>query len=247
MYSVFGFQRIKNSLKRKLVDDIFCSVSKKYDLMNDLMSFGIHRVWKKQMIEEIYPLDNKIILDVAGGTGDIAALLKNIGNNNMIIVCDINAKMMQVGRKKFESDDFIEINDIVWINGDAETLPIKSNAIDFYLISFGIRNFNNINAALLDAYRVIQPGGKFVCLEFSDVANPLFDFMYKKYLDKIIPFIGSIVAKDKDAYQYLADSIQTFPSQDQFASMIEDVGFIDVDFKSLSLGIAAIHTAFKPV
>lgn len=245
-YTVFGFKTVESGVKKGLVYNIFQDVNQKYDLMNDLMCFGLHRMWKNQVLKEIYPLENKIILDVAGGTGDISRIIRNKNSKNKIFICDINKHMLKSGIDKFV-DKNIDIRDIYWICGDAEKLPIKDNCIDFYVVAFGMRNFSNIDVALQEAYRVLKPGGKFICLEFSTIDSFLLNTLYKQYLDKVIPKIGKIVAKNEEAYQYLADSIQTFPNQEDFAKIIKDANFIKINFKNLTKGIVSIHTAFKSI
>jgi len=242
----FGFEKVTSKQKRSLVDNIFSDVSAKYDLMNDLMSLGVHRLWKNEFCKMIPNLDSKII-DVAGGTGDISLRIKeNAKNQNKdphIVVCDINPDMLEVCRARAIDNNILTNFDI--LTCDAEKLPFPDNSFDYYTIAFGIRNMISIEKTLAEAYRVLKPTGKFLCLEFSkvqnDVVRPLYDF----YSFKLIPSIGQSIANNKDAYKYLAESIRMFPDQEDFKTMIQKSGFSDVNYKNLSFGIAAIHYGFK--
>lgn len=249
------------------VAGVFDSVAKRYDQMNDYMSFGVHRLWKDQFVQNLNPScllyrknnqDQQIsILDVAGGTGDIAfRMLQNMeahssedGPSYDISVLDINPKMLQVGKKRAQKRGLAD--KLTFIEGNAENLEqIPSSSIDLYTIAFGIRNCTHIDAVLREAYRVLKPGGVFSCLEFGKVSNPLVKSVYSNYSFSLIPLIGQIVAADRDSYQYLVESIEKFPPQAQFAKLIRDAGFensVGKGWEDLSMGIAAIHTAVKPV
>ncbi len=215
--------------------------------MNDLMSAGIHRVWKNKMIEEIDLKNNSKIIDLAGGTGDIAFRIakkaKKSGLSINIKVTDINQEMLNVGKKR--AIDLNLFSDLDFICCDGEKLCFENDSFDFFTIAFGIRNFTNINAALLEAYRVLKPGGKFICLEFSKVNDYFLQKFYDIYSFNIIPKIGEIILKDRASYQYLVESIRKFPSQEDFKKMIEKAGFKNVRYKNLNFGIAAIHVAEK--
>ncbi len=240
----FGYQKVNPNSKTNMVLDVFDSVAPKYDLMNDLMSAGIHRAWKQKFIKLIRPRPNKKLLDVAGGTGDIAfKYLKECNNIADITVCDINANMLKHGKDRAVNKGILD--SIEWIEGNAESLPFKDEQFDVYTISFGLRNVTNIDNALNDAYRVLKPGGKFFCLEFSEVKNPVFSKIYDLYSFKILPNIGKLIAKDKESYKYLAESIRQFPNQDDFKYRLEDAGFKNVKYHNLSNGIAAIHIGEK--
>ena len=238
----FGFSTVAEDRKAGLVRDIFDSVAPKYDLMNDLMSLGVHRLWKKVLIDWLRPNASMNLLDVGGGTGDVAfEFLKNGGGQ--VTVVDINKEMLDVGQDRAIDKGILD--NITWINGDAENLPIDDHSVDAYTISFCIRNVTNIERALTEARRVLKPGGRFLCLEFSHVALPALKGIYDTYSFKVLPMIGSQVAGDREAYQYLAESIRQFPSQDDFATMIEAAGLSQVKYSNLSGGIAAIHSAWR--
>jgi demethylmenaquinone methyltransferase/2-methoxy-6-polyprenyl-1,4-benzoquinol methylase len=206
--------------------------------MNDLMSFGLHHRWKRDLVDELYPLDGTL-LDVAGGTGDIAAAFLKRGGLGAII-CDLNPSMLAAGKKKRP-----QISSLNWIQGNAEQLPFEDNSFALCTISFGIRNVTNIDKALAEMYRVLKPGGKFLCLEFSDVSLPIIKKIYDFYSLKWIPFLGSLIAKDKDAYSYLVESIRKFPNAELFSHMIEEAGFESVWFSKKTFGVVAIHTGYK--
>lgn len=242
----FGFEKVSSKQKRTLVDAVFSNVADKYDLMNDLMSFGVHRLWKDEFCNMIPNLDSKI-LDVAGGTGDISFRIKEKAKKQNrrphIVVCDINKDMLKVCQEKAIDKNIIRKFDLVV--GDAEKLPFPDNVFDYYTIAFGIRNVLNIEQVIKEAYRVLKPTGKFLCLEFSRVQNEIMKPIYEFYSFNFIPAIGNCIAKNKDAYKYLAESISLFPDQETFKNMIIKEGFTDVNYKNLSLGIAAIHYGFK--
>ncbi|AFE52270.1 ubiquinone/menaquinone biosynthesis methyltransferase [Rickettsia prowazekii str. GvV257] len=247
MYNTnFSFKKVDYTKKQWLINNIFSRVADKYDLMNDLMSIGLHRLWKDEFIMQI-PNLNSNILDVASGSGDIALKLakkaKDRGNNISLILSDINEEMLNNAKKK--SIDLNLFQNIKFIVANAEELPFSDNSFDYYTIAFGIRNVPDINKALKEAYRVLKPMGKFVCLEFSKVKEGILKDFYKFYSFNIIPSIGQIIAGNKEAYEYLVESIALFPSQDDFRIMIKESGFEEVHYKNLSGGIVAIHSAYK--
>ena len=246
-YTNFGFKKVSFESKKDLVNEVFSNVANKYDIMNDLMSLGVHRLWKNKFCDYIDKLDSNI-LDVAGGTGDIAlklkekARLKNLHNNH-VTLCDINYEMLACARDKAIDKNFLK--NIDFICGDAENLPFANDSFDYYTIAFGIRNVPKIDEALKEAYRVLKKGGKFLCLEFSKVEAEPIKQIYDFYSFNVIPKIGKITAKNEDAYKYLVESINLFPAQEEFASMIEQAGFKRVSFQNLTFGIAAIHIGHK--
>jgi ubiquinone/menaquinone biosynthesis methyltransferase len=231
--------------KATLVKNIFSSVANNYDLMNNVMSLGVHHLWKDKFIE-LLPDYSKSLLDVAGGTGDIASRYykkaKARGLEPQITICDINPEMIKVGRDKLIDNNILYPID--FIVGDAQKLPFDDMSYDYYTISFGIRNVTDISLALSEAYRVIKPGGKFMCLEFSHPTNTCFAKIYDSY-SNLIPFIGEVVAGNKEAYKYLVDSIRAFPKQETFASMMHDAGFVHVEYQNLTNGVVAIHCGYK--
>ncbi|WP_341791497.1 bifunctional demethylmenaquinone methyltransferase/2-methoxy-6-polyprenyl-1,4-benzoquinol methylase UbiE [Rickettsia endosymbiont of Gonocerus acuteangulatus] len=243
----FGFKKIKANEKQSLVNSVFSNVADKYDLMNDLMSFGMHRLWKDEFIRQI-PNLNSNILDVASGSGDIALKLakkaKDRGSNISLTLSDINEEMLRQAKKK--SIDLNLFQNLKFTVASAEELPFPDNSFDYYTIAFGIRNVPDINKALKEAYRVLKPmGKKFVCLEFSKVKESLLQDFYKFYSFNVIPKIGQIITGNKEAYDYLVESIDLFPSQDEFRIMIKEAGFEEINYKNLNGGIVAIHSAYK--
>jgi demethylmenaquinone methyltransferase/2-methoxy-6-polyprenyl-1,4-benzoquinol methylase len=244
----FGFKKVTSDQKRQLVDNVFGSVASKYNLMNDLMSFGVHRLWKKEFCDMIFNLDSDI-LDVAGGTGDIAFKIKEnakkIGKNPHITVTDINPEMLKICQQEAINRNILHNLNVVV--ADAEKLPFADNSFDYYTISFGIRNVINIDNVLKEAYRVLKPNGQFLCLEFSKVNNQLAAPLYQFYSFNILPKIGKYVTDNEDAYQYLVESIELFPNQERFKDMIEKHNFKAVGYKNLTLGVAAIHYGTKIV
>jgi demethylmenaquinone methyltransferase/2-methoxy-6-polyprenyl-1,4-benzoquinol methylase len=243
----FGFKTVAEGDKVKLVHEVFEQVASRYDLMNDLMSGGLHRAWKQALIDWLNPPrgDRAFAhIDVAGGTGDIAfRLLERAGPNATVKVCDINSHMLGVGKARAEAQEFS--GRVEFICGDAEVLPFPDRSFDAYTIAFGIRNVTHIERALADAYRVLKPGGRFLCLEFSQVAVPGLDTIYDTYSFGAIPQIGKWVTGDGEPYQYLVESIRRFPSQDRFKSMIEAAGFQRVSYRNLTGGIAAMHSGWR--
>ena len=231
---------LNNQKKNSIVNKVFDTVNEKYDLMNDLMSFGVHRQWKKNLIEWMGPSKNDKLIDVASGTGDVANLFCNKLNDQCNVECvEPNINMLKIGKKKLAYK-----KNINWHNNYAEKLPFKSNTFDYYSVSFGIRNTSNIRKSLEEAYRVLKPGGKFFCLEFSKVENEIINLLYKNY-SKLIPSLGKIVVGDDRPYRYLTESIRKFYSQDEFVEIMEKSGFHNVEYRNLNSGIAAIHRGWK--
>lgn len=239
----FGFKEVEKTDKAKLVGEVFSSVASKYDIMNDAMSLGVHRLWKDRMISELNPREGSKLLDVAGGTGDIAFRFLDKALNGAVTVCDINPDMLGEGKKRAIDKNIL--HNIEWVCGDAEKLPMEDSSFDYYTIAFGIRNVTNIENAISEAHRVLKPGGRFLCLEFSHVDNPILGKVYDIFSFKLIPQIGKIVAKDEDSYRYLVESIRKFPKQEEFASMIKRAGFENVKYTDLSGGIVALHSGWK--
>ncbi|KAK9501191.1 hypothetical protein O3M35_002264 [Rhynocoris fuscipes] len=246
-YTHFGNETVSEEEKGKRVHEVFQKVANNYDLMNDLMSGGMHRYWKDEFIERLSPSDGTELLDVAGGTGDIAfrflRYLKNGGQSGRVTVCDINKEMLRVGEERAKKLGFEK--DIEWIEGDAEKLPFASESYSAYTIAFGIRNVTRIQNALLEARRVLKRGGRFLCLEFSHVDNPVLRQVYDQYSFQVIPVLGQVVAGDWKSYQYLVESIRKFPNQEEFSDMIKKAGFQEVTYENLTFGVVAIHSAFK--
>jgi demethylmenaquinone methyltransferase/2-methoxy-6-polyprenyl-1,4-benzoquinol methylase len=242
----FGYRDVPEAEKEDLVRGVFSSVARRYDLMNDLMSGGIHRLWKDSFTEWLDPRPGCAHLDVAGGTGDIAFRIADAarrrGGEAKIIVCDINPDMLAEGVRRAEAEGN---GTIEWVCGDAEKLPIPDASMDAYTIAFGIRNVTHIDAALREARRVLKPGGRFLCLEFSRVEAPGLDRLYNLYSMNVLPRLGQIVAGDAEAYRYLAESIRRFPPQRTFARMIERAGLSRVAVRNLTGGIAAMHSAWR--
>lgn len=240
----FGRRRVNHAEKTDLVLDVFHSVARKYDLMNDLMSAGTHRLWKDRLIRMIRPRAGMKFLDVAGGTGDIAFRLhKACGGKSSVTVCDINASMLKVGEAR--AIDRGILHNLDWVEGNAETLPFPDNSFDVYTIAFGLRNVARIDTALKEAYRVLKPGGRFFCLEFSHVDNPLLSKVYDAYSDRLIPKIGKAVTGDEDSYQYLVESIRKFPRRGNLAKRLVAAGFKGARVTPLSFGVVAVHMAWK--
>ena len=226
--------------QKGLVQSVFDRVFNKYDLMNDFMSIGIHRIWKKNLINMMNPSPKNNLIDVACGTGDIGKLfLENIKNNTQITCVDPNKGMISKGKEKLN-----KYKNINWIIAPAEKLPSTDKAFDYYTISFGLRNAKNINKTLSEAYRVLKPGGRFLCLEFSKIQNQNLDFVYKTY-SKLIPFIGKIVVGEKEPYEYLIKSIDNFVNQEELISLMKDNNFKKCTYRNLSGGIVSIHSGWK--
>ncbi len=242
----FGFERVPLEEKRHLVRRVFEAVAPRYDLMNDLMSGGIHRLWKAEMIRWLNPRPGQLLLDVAGGTGDIAERFLSAagaGTGSVATICDINRAMVEAGRDR--ALDRGRVADILWICGDAEALPVRSSSVDAVTIAFGLRNVTRIEAALAEMRRVLKPGGRFICLEFSHVGMPALARLYDLYSFSVLPRLGAAVAGDREAYQYLVESIRRFPKQEDLVQRMEAAGLEQVRFRNLSGGIAALHSGWR--
>ncbi|HER27546.1 MAG TPA: bifunctional demethylmenaquinone methyltransferase/2-methoxy-6-polyprenyl-1,4-benzoquinol methylase UbiE [Rhodospirillales bacterium] len=238
----FGYTDVGVDDKAGMVKDVFDKVAPRYDLMNDLMSLGVHRLWKAALIDTLNPRGDMTLLDVGGGTGDIALRFLGRGGG-AVTVCDINDEMLDVGRDRAMDRGIMD--GIAWLNGDAEKLPVPDGSFDALTIAFCIRNVTHIERALKEARRVLKPGGHFLCLEFSRVVAPLMERLYNSYSFSVLPRLGRLVAGDAESYQYLAESIRRFPDQQTFAAMIGDAGLEQVGYRNLSGGIAALHTAWR--
>ncbi|MDG2374431.1 MAG: bifunctional demethylmenaquinone methyltransferase/2-methoxy-6-polyprenyl-1,4-benzoquinol methylase UbiE [Paracoccaceae bacterium] len=239
----FGYQNVPEENKSGLVKEVFNNVSSKYDVMNDLMSVGIHRAWKNTLINWLAPKENQNLLDVAGGTGDIATRFLNQTKSGNATILDMTESILQEGTKRITNSSLS--SRMRWVVGDAMALPFRKNTFDIYTISFGIRNITKIDKALSEAFRVLKPGGRIMILEFSKLPNPMMQKAYDLYSFNVIPKIGEIVAGDKDSYQYLVESIRKFPDQVSFANMITEAGFENVKFRNLTFGVAALHSGWK--
>ena len=239
----FGFQTVAEDDKAGLVHGVFSRVASRYDVMNDVMSVGIHRIWENAMMDWLAPRDGQQMLDVAGGTGDIAFRFLDRAPKARVTVCDMTESMLVEGRKRAEAETLADR--LGWVTGDAMALPFKDNSFDRYTISFGIRNVTRIPDALAEAYRVLRPGGRLMVLEFSQLPVPAMQWAYDRYSFNVSPVMGQLIANDRDSYQYLVESIRKFPDQDTFAAMIRDAGFDRVQYRNLSLGIAALHSGWK--
>jgi demethylmenaquinone methyltransferase/2-methoxy-6-polyprenyl-1,4-benzoquinol methylase len=242
----FGFRRVPEAAKAPLVRGVFDSVAARYDLMNDLMSGGIHRRWKAEMIAWLAPRPGQVLLDVAGGTGDIAGrALKRLdpAKGGSVVVCDINRQMLELGRARAIDDGILA--GIEWVCGDAEALPVADRSVDLYTIAFGLRNVTRIERALSEARRVLKPGGRFLCLEFAPAVGPWLTPFYDIYSFRVLPVIGQLVAGDREAYDYLVESIRRFPAQDVLCELIEAAGLEQVRYRNLTGGIAALHSAWR--
>ena len=244
--SSFGFKQVASEVKEKLVDQVFSSVASKYDIMNDIMSFGLHRLWKDALIKKINFKDNLKIIDMAGGTGDIALRIYNKLNNHYdnfnITIADYNNDMLNIGKNNFIDKNIID-NRINWQVVDGQKTDFPDNSFDIYTIAYGIRNFVDIETGLKEAKRILKPGGQFLCLEFSNVENKFLEKLYDFYSFQIIPRVGGLVTKDKDSYQYFVESIRMFPKPKLFAQMIADAGFTNVKYENLSAGLTTIAWA----
>ncbi|KAF6032155.1 coq5 [Bugula neritina] len=247
----FGFQTVLEDEKVDKVYEVFKNVADKYDLMNDVMSAGIHRLWKDELIRHLAPHGGMKLLDMAGGTGDIAFRYLNYSNSTQsagadyreVTVCDINEHMLKVGEQRAAQQGISR--GINWLHANAECLPIEDNSYDAYTIAFGIRNCTHIEKVLSEAYRVLKPGGRFLCLEFSQVRNSLLRELYDQYSFQVIPVMGHVIAQDWHSYQYLVESIRKFPNQETFAQWILKAGFSEVTVTDMTLGAVALHSGFK--
>lgn len=239
----FGFETVREAEKAGRVQGVFNSVASKYDVMNDVMSMGIHRVWKDAMMDWLAPRPGQRLLDVAGGTGDISfRFLKRAGQGHATVL-DLTEPMLVEGRQRAEADQMAD--SLNWVVGDAMSLPFDDNMFDVYTISFGIRNVTRPQEALNEAYRVLKPGGRLMVLEFSQLPNDGLQKLYDLYSFNVIPRMGKLIANDYDSYQYLVESIRKFPDQDTFLNMIRAAGFGNAKYRNLSMGIAALHSGWK--
>ncbi len=243
----FGYREVPEADRQGLVNQVFASVAERYDLMNDLMSGGLHRLWKRDFIGWLNPprgAQDFKLLDVAGGTGDIALrYAKSSGTNASAVICDISPEMLAVGKRRI-ADAGLE-HRITCVEGNAQSLPFADKSFDAYMIAFGIRNVTHIDQALREAHRVLKPGGRFMCLEFSECQVPILDRLYDFHSFEIIPRLGQLTAGDRGSYQYLVESIRKFPRQQAFADMITGAGFGRVSYRNLTGGIAAMHSGWK--
>ena len=239
----FGFETVREEDKAGRVQGVFSSVASKYDIMNDVMSGGVHRIWKDAMMDWLAPHPGQRLLDVAGGTGDISfRFLKRAGSGHSTVL-DITESMLIEGRKRAEAESMHDSLD--WVVGDAMALPFPDNTFDVYTISFGIRNVTRPQEALNEAYRVLRPGGRLMVLEFSQLPNPLMQKAYDTYSFNVIPRMGQLIAGDRDSYQYLVESIRNFPDQETFIGMLRTAGFDNAKYRNLTLGVAALHSGWK--
>jgi demethylmenaquinone methyltransferase / 2-methoxy-6-polyprenyl-1,4-benzoquinol methylase len=245
--TTFGFRTVPEAERQGLVNGVFASVASRYDLMNDLMSGGLHRLWKREFVDMLNaPKSERSfrLIDVAGGTGDIAMrYARKSGPNATALICDISPEMLAVGRRRIEAERLVDR--IECVEGNAEALPFERSSFDAYTIAFGIRNVTHIDKALAEAYRVLKPGGRFLCLEFSQCRVPLLDRAYDFHSFEVIPRLGKLAAGDAESYRYLVESIRRFPKQEAFADMVRAAGFSRVTYRDLTGGIAAIHSAWK--
>ncbi|TSJ90472.1 bifunctional demethylmenaquinone methyltransferase/2-methoxy-6-polyprenyl-1,4-benzoquinol methylase UbiE [Gilliamella apicola] len=240
----FGYTQVLKQDKVKRVAEVFHSVADKYDVMNDLMSFGIHRIWKKITIEYSSVRKGQKVLDLAGGTGDLAAKFSQIvGDNGLVVLADINESMLKVGRDKLRDKGLF--NNIEYVQANAEELPFADNYFDCITISFGLRNVTDKQKALQSMWRVLKPGGRLLILEFSKPQYQILNKAYDLYSFTMLPLMGKIVANDADSYRYLAESIRMHPDQKTLKKMMEDAGFVDVKYHNMTGGIVALHTGFK--
>ena len=239
----FGFETVSEPEKAGLVQGVFGSVASRYDIMNDVMSGGIHRLWKDAMMDWLAPRSGQKLLDVAGGTGDIAyRFLKRAGQGHATVL-DLTEEMLVEGRKRAEANQMIDQLD--WSIGDAMALPFPDNSFDVYTISFGIRNVTRPQDALNEAFRVLRPGGRLMVLEFSQIPNPAMQWAYDRYSFNLIPLMGQLIANDRDSYQYLVESIRKFPDQDMFLNMVRSAGFENAKYRNLTAGVACLHSGWK--
>lgn len=239
----FGFETVTESEKAGRVQGVFGSVASRYDIMNDVMSGGIHRVWKDAMMDWLAPRSGQKLLDVAGGTGDIAyRFLKRAGQGHATVL-DLTEEMLVEGRKRAEASQMVDQLD--WSVGDAMALPFPDNSFDVYTISFGIRNVTRPQDALNEAFRVLRPGGRLMVLEFSQIPNPAMQWAYDRYSFNLIPLMGQLIANDRDSYQYLVESIRKFPDQNVFLNMVRSAGFENAKYRNLTAGVACLHSGWK--
>jgi demethylmenaquinone methyltransferase/2-methoxy-6-polyprenyl-1,4-benzoquinol methylase len=240
----FGYRDVPASEKAGLVARVFESVAPRYDLMNDLMSAGVHRLWKNTMVDVLNPRRGEKFLDVAGGTGDIAfRIARRVGDSAEVTICDINPAMLEVGRDR--AADRGLLRGLTWTTGDAESLPFPERSFDAYTIAFGLRNVTDIDKALREAFRVLRPGGRFLCLEFSKVTSAPLGRAYDAYSARALPLLGRVIARDAGSYRYLHESIRRFPPQRELARRLSDAGFERVAWRNLTLGVVALHSGWR--
>ncbi|SEA85826.1 bifunctional demethylmenaquinone methyltransferase/2-methoxy-6-polyprenyl-1,4-benzoquinol methylase UbiE [Alkalimonas amylolytica] len=240
----FGYKTVAEDDKVSLVANVFHSVAAKYDVMNDLMSFGIHRLWKRFTIDCSAVRSGQKVLDLAGGTGDLTALFsRRVGPTGKVVLADINASMLTVGRDKLRDQGLVD--NIEYVQANAEALPFADNSFDIITIAFGLRNVTNKDAALASMFRVLKPGGRLLVLEFSKPQSELLNKAYDFYSFNLLPKMGQLVAGDADSYQYLAESIRMHPDQETLQQMMEQVGFAEVSYHNLTGGIVALHRGYK--
>lgn len=240
----FGYKNVAKDAKQGLVANVFHSVAAKYDVMNDLMSFGIHRLWKRYTIDCSGVRPGQRVLDIAGGTGDLtAAFARRVGAKGEVVLADINASMLQVGRDKLRNKGVV--GNIRYVQANAEELPFADDSFDIITIAFGLRNVTDKSKALASMLRVLKPGGRLLVLEFSKPVQPLLNQAYDFYSFNVLPKMGQVVAGDAESYQYLAESIRMHPDQETLKGMMEDVGFEQVTYANLTGGIVALHKGFK--
>lgn len=246
----FGYRRVAATDRDRLVRAVFDSVADRYDLMNDLMSFGIHRLWKEALVTSLHPRPGADYVDLAGGTGDIAfrildrlAASRRGAAGARVTVIDANREMLIRGRTRARTR--ADAGAIRWLVANAEALPVPSTSVDFVTISFGLRNVTRVHTALREARRILRPGGRFLCLEFSRVTVPILDDLYDRYSFSVLPKLGRAVARDEHAYRYLAESIRRFPSQETLARLMGDAGFERVEYRNFSGGIVALHSGWR--
>jgi demethylmenaquinone methyltransferase/2-methoxy-6-polyprenyl-1,4-benzoquinol methylase len=239
----FGFETILEKDKAEKVQGVFSSVASKYDVMNDFMSLGIHRFWKDAMMDWLAPRGGQLLLDVAGGTGDISFRFLKRARNAHATVLDLTEPMLAEGRKRAATAGIS--GQLDWVVGDAMALPFEDQTFDVYTISFGIRNVTNPKKALAEAYRVLKPGGRIMVLEFSHIPNDLLQWCYDKYSFNVIPRLGQIIARDRSSYQYLVESIRNFPNQEKFLNLINEAGFENTKYRNLTMGVACLHSGWK--
>ena len=239
----FGFQTVDERDKAGMVHGVFTRVASKYDVMNDVMSVGIHRLWKDAMMDWLAPRSGQKLLDVAGGTGDVAFRFLKRAPTASATVLDMTESMLIAGRTRAEADSLADR--LTWVVGDAMALPFADKTVDVYTNSFGIRNVTRIPDALSEAHRVLRPGGRLMVLEFSQLPNAAMQWAYDRYSFNVIPVMGQIIAGDRDSYQYLVESIRKFPDQEAFLQMIRDAGFGQAKYRNLTMGVAALHSGWK--
>jgi len=249
----FGYRDVPADEKAGMVREVFASVAPRYDLMNDLMSAGVHRLWKSTLVDVLNPRPGERFLDVAGGTGDIAfrivrrlqekSAAHKVSGRPDVTICDINPAMLEVGRDRAVDRGLLQ--GLTWTTGDAEALPFPDKSFDAYTIAFGLRNVTHIDKALGEAWRVLKPGGRFYCLEFSKVTSAPIARAYDAYSERALPFLGRVVARDAESYRYLHESIRRFPSQRELAGRMRSAGFAQVDWRNLTLGVVALHAGWR--